>query len=83
MSRISTMDELKEAIRELEDQHYINEQYMRRRIAQVAEDLRPVNIIKNLFHQVVAGPSVRTNLLKTAAGMGTTWLLGKFFKRKR
>ena len=77
------MDELKEAIRELEDQHYINEQYMRRRIAQVAEDLRPVNIIKNLFHQVVAGPSVRTNLLKTAAGMGTTWLLGKFFKRKR
>ena len=82
MSSISTMDELKLAIREMEDQHYINEQYMRRRIAQVAEDLKPMNIVKNLFHQVVAGPSVRTNLLKTAAGMGTTWLLGKFFKRK-
>jgi hypothetical protein len=82
MSSISTMDELKLAIRELEDQHYINEQYMRRRIAQVAEDLRPMNIVKNLLHQVVAGPSVRTNLLKTAAGMGTTWLLGKFFKRR-
>ena len=82
MSDISTMADLKLAIRELEDQDYINEQLMRRRLTQVAEDLKPVNIIKNLFHQVVAGPSVRTNLLKTAAGMGTTWLLGKFFKRR-
>jgi hypothetical protein len=82
MSNISSMTELKLAIRELEDQDYINEQHMRRRLAQVVEDMKPVNIVKNLFHQVVARPSVRTNLLKTAAGMGTTWLLGKFFKKR-
>ena len=82
MSNISTMADLKLAIRELEDQDYINEQLMRRRVTQVAEDLKPVNIIKNLFFQVVAGPSVRTNLFRTAAVMGATWLLVNVFKWK-
>ncbi|HMH21868.1 MAG TPA: hypothetical protein VK563_08830 [Puia sp.] len=81
MSTITTMEELKLAIRELEDQDYVNEQFMRRRVSQVAEDIKPINIAKNLFQQAI-GRSARTNLLRTAAGMGTTWLIGKFFKKK-
>lgn len=83
MSRITTMEELKIAIRELEDQDYVNEQFMRRRVAQIADDLKPLNIVKNLFHQVVTGSAIKTNLLRTVAGMGTSYLLGKFFKRSR
>jgi hypothetical protein len=82
MNKIRTMEELKDAIRELEDQDYINEQFMRRRVAQVADDIKPVNIVKNLFHQAISR-SARTNLLRTVTGMGATWLIGKFFKGRR
>jgi hypothetical protein len=83
MQKITTAEELRAAIRELEDQHYINEQFMRKRVSQIAEDLRPLNLIKALFHQIVKGPEVKTNFLRIAAGLVTSLLVRRFFKRIR
>jgi hypothetical protein len=82
MTRIANMEELKNAIRELEDQNYVNEQFMRRRAEQIIQNLKPLNIVKNLVHDVIKGPETRTNLLRMAAGLATSFVLKKFFRRR-
>jgi len=81
MSTIATMEELKTAIRELEDQDYVNEQFMRRRVEEIVYKLKPVNIIKNLLHDVIKGPETKSNLLRMAAGVATSFVIKRFFKR--
>lgn len=83
MQKIRTTADLRVAIRELEDQDYVNQQLIHKRIAQIAEDLRPLNLVKNLFRQVVTGPEVKTNFLRMAAGLATSFLLKKFFSRPK
>jgi len=82
MVRITTIDQLREAIRDLEHQNYVNEQHMRSRVAGLAERLKPVNIVKNLFGGLFSGHSDSTNsLLKMAAGFATSFIVKKFFRK--
>jgi hypothetical protein len=82
MGKIKTIDELREAIRDLEHQNYVNEQHMRGRVAELADRLKPVNVIKHLFsHLFTGGNETKTSLLKMAAGIATSFLVKKFFKK--
>ena len=82
MANITTIDQLREAIRDLEHQNYVNEQHMRNRVAQLADRLKPANIVKNLFSNLFTGNSeAKTSLLKMAAGIATSFLVKKFFKK--
>ena len=82
MGKIRTLDELREAIRDLEHQNYVNEQHMRRKVTELAEKLKPVNIIKSLFGQLLHGSDVRTNALRMIAGFATSFIVKKFFKKR-
>lgn len=82
MTRIKTIEELREAIRDLEHQNYVNEQQMRRRIALITERLKPVNIVKSLFsHFFSRTQEPKTTLLKMIAGIATSFLIKKLFKK--
>jgi hypothetical protein len=82
MAKIRTIEELREAIRDLEHQNYVNEQQMRQRVADIADRLKPVNLIKGLFSNLWGHSEVKTNLFRMAAGMVTSFLVKKFFKKK-
>lgn len=82
MNKINNVAELREAIRDLEHQHYINEQFMRKRIGEIAENLKPVNIVKNVFRQLFTGKEVKTNLLNVATGLATSFIVKRLFRRK-
>src|SRR5450432_3028084 len=84
MNDITTMEDLKTAIRELEDQNYVNQQFMKRRVEKIVEDLKPVNLVKNMFKQVVRAPEIKTNIfnllsgggiLRVAAGLATSFMV--------
>lgn len=82
MAKITTIEQLREAIRDLEHQNYINEQHMRNRVAGLADRLKPVNLIRNLFGGLfTGGTAAKTSLLKMAAGIATSFLVKKFFKK--
>lgn len=82
MSKIRTIGELREAIRDLEHQNYVNEQQMRKRVADIATSLKPMNLVKNLFSQLFGGADgVKTNLFRMAAGIATSFVVKKFFKK--
>jgi hypothetical protein len=75
------LEELREAIRDLEHQNYVNEQHMRGRVSQIAERLKPANVVRNLFSQLVGGSDIRTSLLRMLAGVATSLIVKKFFKK--
>jgi hypothetical protein len=82
MGKITTLDELREEIRNLEHQNYVNEQHMRRRVGEIAERFKPSNILKNLWGHFFGGPSdVKTSLFKMAAGIATSVIVKKFFRK--
>ena len=81
MGKIKTLEELRGAIRDLEHQNYVNEQHMRRKVAEIADRLKPANLLKNLFSQLIHGADVRTNLLRMLAGVATSWAVKKFFRK--
>jgi len=82
MPKIRTIEELREAIRDLEHQNYVNEQHMRQRVAEIADRLKPINLVKGLFSNLWGHSEVKTNLFRMAAGMVTSFLVKKFFKKK-
>ena len=81
MGKIKTIEQLREAIRDLEHQNYVNEQHMRSKVTEMADRLKPANLVKNLFHQLIGGTDVKNNLLKMLAGVATSFIVKKFFKK--
>jgi hypothetical protein len=81
MGKIKNIEELREAIRDLEHQNYVNEQHMRKKVTNLADRLKPMNIIRNLFSQFLGGTDRKSNLLRMAAGIATSFLVKKFFKK--
>jgi hypothetical protein len=81
LDKIRTLEELREAIRDLEHQNYVNEQHMRGRVAEIAERFKPANVVRNLFSQLIGGSDVRTSLLRMVAGVATSLIVKKFFKK--
>ena len=82
MPKIRTIEELREAIRDLEHQNYVNEQHMRQKVAEITDRLKPINLVKGLFSNLLGRSEVKTNLFRMAAGMVTSFLVKKFFKKK-
>ena len=82
MAKITTIDELREEIRNLAHQNYVNEQHMRRKVAEITERLKPANIVKNLFGHFFGGSTdLKGNLFKMVAGIATSFIVKKFFKK--
>ena len=83
MPKIRTLQELREAIRDLEHQNYVNEQHMRQKVAGIAESLKPINLVKGLFSKALGGTDgVKTSLFRMAAGIATSFVVKKFFKKR-
>jgi hypothetical protein len=55
---------------------------MRRRIGEIAEDLKPINLLKNSFRHLFEAREVKTNLIRMATGMITGYLVKKVFRKK-
>ena len=41
------------------------------------ESVKPINLVKNLFHEVTASPEIKNNLLNNVIGFGTGFLSKK------
>ena len=80
--KIRNVEELRDAIRELEHQNYINEQQMRKRVFAIRDRFKPMNIVKNLFSQVIGASNTKTNLFRMVAGFVTSFLVKKFLKKR-
>ncbi|GGA99393.1 hypothetical protein [Puia dinghuensis] len=82
MGKITTIHQLREAIRDLEHQNYVNEQHMHHRVTELAERLKPANVVKGLFNHFFGGGNEwKNSLLKVVAGIATSFIVKRFFRK--
>ena len=80
--KITTIGQLRETIRDLEHQNYVNEQHMRARVSDIAERLKPANVVKNLLRSLFhGGTDTKSGLLRMVAGIATSLIVKRIFKK--
>jgi hypothetical protein len=69
MESITTVADLKKAIRLLEEEQSAKEQMLKEQFHKVYESLKPVNILKRIWNDISASSSFTDNLLGTVTGL--------------
>ena len=77
MHNITNVAELKSAIVLLEIEQEYNEQQLKEQFRITYNSLKPVNIIKNTFKDVVTSPFIIDNILDTAIGIASGYVTKK------
>ena len=72
-------DELKEAIGLLKKKQAIELRLLKEQVHTVHESIKPVNIIKNAFHQFTAAPDIKNNIIGSIIGLASGYLSKKIF----
>ena len=76
MQSITTSEELKAAIEQLELQQASEFILLKEQFYKTKEALKPINILKGTFKEVVAAPGLKTDAINAAIGF-TTGILAK------
>ena len=82
MENIHTAAELRKAILVLEDERLIRERNLKLQWDEVAESLRPVNILKRSLQDLFQRGGTKPNLLGSVLALGTGFMSKKLFEGK-
>lgn len=77
--KINNKSELDNAIRELENRKILQENLLINEFKATRESLRPINLIKESFHNLANNSDMQGGILKAAAGIGVGILAKKIF----
>ena len=77
MAKIAAGDRLKQTIKLLQDDQAVNGELVKKQFDQMAENLKPANIVKNAFNKAVASPNLVENVLGLTTGLATGYLTKK------
>lgn len=77
MGQISTQDELRQAIADLERKRSVQELEMKSDLEQVKHAMKPVNLVRNTFSQFAEIPEIRRTLISTVVGFGMGYVAKK------
>ena len=79
MQKITSITGLQNAIQLLKVEQASKEQLLKEQFHFTYESLKPINILKNTFKNIVSAPSLHDNLLGTIMGLATGYLSKKIF----
>ena len=79
MQKITSSAGLKSAIQLLEVEQAVKEQLLKEQFHFTYESLKPINILKNTFKNIVSAPSLHDNFLGTIMGLATGYFSKKIF----
>ncbi|MGQ0826780.1 MAG: hypothetical protein ACT4ON_00140 [Bacteroidota bacterium] len=77
MQKITSVTELKDAILLLEKQKADQSLLLKQELSIAFESLKPVNLIKNTFNELMASPDLRGNIIDTGLGMAAGYISKK------
>ena len=72
-------DELKEAIYLLKKKQAIELKLLKEQMHTVHESIKPANLIKSAFHQVVTSPDIKGNIIGSIIGLASGFVSKKAF----
>ena len=74
MKSTKEIEELSNKITFLKQQQQTDLMLLKEEFHKTYESLKPINIIKSTFNEVVASPNIKTTLLKNVIGLATGYL---------
>jgi len=77
MKNITTSEELKDAIQQLEFEHTIKGQLLKEQLLLTHESLKPVNLIKSALSEVASSPYLVDNILGASVALATGYISKK------
>jgi len=77
MEKITSLLELKESILLLEIQQDHEARLLKEQFKSTCQNLRPINLIKNAFNEVVSAPNFKGHLLDTAISLAAGYISKK------
>lgn len=82
LESIANTTDLATAIKRLERRKAVMEEDLKDRFHELAEDLKPKNILKHTIHEVQESTELKHNLLKVAIGLGAGYFSRKLVVSK-
>ena len=79
MQKITTAADLKIAIRQLEYKQGTEWPLLKEQFLDTYESLKPINIIKSTFKEVISAPGLKTDVVNAAIGFTTGFVAKKIF----
>lgn len=77
MGKITTTEELKNAILLLEEKQAFQRRMLKDQMLSIDEGLNPDDIVKNFFSKVTASPDLKSRAINTAIGLASFYFTGK------
>jgi hypothetical protein len=77
MYQINNLEDLENAITELEARRDQEWMALKSKLAETLEDLRPANLLKDAVHELIVSPDIKNSLVDAAIGMSTGFLAKK------
>ena|SRR5665648_206788 len=81
MQNITSVIEIKEAIRLLEERQAAEGQVLKEHFFVVVDSVKPLNLIKNTLHDVTTSPDLLSNMLSTTIGLAAGYLTNRTLVR--
>jgi hypothetical protein len=81
MERIQSASELKAAIQQLEAKRVEEGRELKRQFEITYESIKPVNLIKSTFKEVIGSTEIKGNMAKSVAGFAVGFLVNKLIFR--
>ncbi len=81
MQKITSVIEIKDAIRLLEERQAEEGQVLKEHFFVVVNSAKPINLIKNTLHDVTASPDLLSNMLSTTIGLAAGYLTNRTLVR--
>ncbi len=82
MEKLKAAVVLKQLILVKESEHLIEGKLLKEHFYLTYESLKPINIIKSTFKEIVSAPDLRTNVVNTAIGLTAGLIAKKIFTGK-
>lgn len=80
MQHITTTEELKDAIRQLEEKKVAQKELLKEEFFLTRQKLKPANLVRNTFSQVFTGSNLFRTILITSAGLTAAYFSKKYFR---
>ena len=80
MQKISTAEELKDAIQILEDKKNTEKELLKTEFEFAKEKMKPSNVVKSTFNQVFTGPNLIRTVMIGTVGLTAGYISKKYFQ---
>lgn len=80
MQKITSAEELKDAIRQLEDKRFAEKELLKEEFSVVKDKMKPANVVKSTFNNVFSRPNMIRTVMIATLGITAGIISKKYFQ---